>query len=156
MTNQLFGKNEPWNGKTFGASNVGINRFVQTKKEDSNEKNSSTSIRKTHNFAYTIQPSIFGGSSIQLKYSPYQGNLSLWKTMVDELRIIKVPKGKIERSNQQNNGDNTDYILLGMGSMAWSGGMYNCQPFCLHKSTISQSTTSLSKADSSKVSLASK
>ncbi len=46
--------------------------------------------------------------------------------MVDEVRLLKVPI--IEDDEEK-----FDLILLGMGSMAWSGGMYNCQPFCLYR-----------------------
>ncbi len=138
----LFGRFEAWNGKEFGLSPppdeskstnsslkkqyVGVNRFIQKKK---------AIIRKTHNFDYSITSSILGRSSIQLKYSPYQGNLSLWKTMVDELRIIEIPKVEKDSDSSNDQGvERSDYILLGMGSMGWSGGMYNCQPFCLYKS----------------------
>lgn len=93
-------------------------------------------IRKEHKFDYSTEsPSIFGRSSIQLKYSRYQRKLSPWNTMVDEVRILKIPiveemKGITDYDNMGNN--KFDYILLGVGSMAWSGGMYNCQPFCLY------------------------
>lgn len=91
---------------------------------------------KEHSFDYTItststKPSLFSDestkiSSIQLKYEKYQSPLSLWRTMVDEVRLLKVPI--IEDDEEK-----FDLILLGMGSMAWSGGMYNCQPFCLYR-----------------------
>lgn len=51
--------------------------------------------------------------------------------MVDEVRLLKVPimeDNEIKQSEEQ-----FDLILLGMGSMAWSGGMHNCQPFCLYR-----------------------
>lgn len=131
ITNVLFGKNTPWKGKAFGAVSandsldqkrrVGINRFME-----------QTSIRKTHKFDYSIESSFFGRSSIRLNYSPYQGNLSLWKTMVDEVRVVEVP-------NRSEGEDHRDIILLGMGSMGWSGGMYNSSPFCLYKSSKSES-----------------
>ena len=75
-----------------------------------------------HLFQYTLCPSRFlndGSKSILLKYSEYQGLFSLWKTMEDEVRILKPPtKG-------------CDVILIGLGSMGWSGGFWNGAPFCL-------------------------
>jgi hypothetical protein len=63
-----------------------------------------------------------GDSTILLDYSRNQNILSPWKTMKDEIRILR-------RDNI--NGENDIAILLGVGSMAWSGGFLNCQPFCL-------------------------
>ena len=115
--------NKLWNGKQFGYAKdelIGINRF----------KGDKDVPYKVHKFDYSIAPSIFGKSSIRLNYSSHQGLLSLWKTMVDEVRILKFPRvdNNIEESKEQ-----FDIILLGVGSMAWSGGMYNSQPFCLYQ-----------------------
>jgi hypothetical protein len=125
ITNKLFGKNTKWNGKEFRFKNdkyVGINRFIL------NENNGESPMKKVHNFDYSISSSIFGNSSIRLEYARHQGLTSLWKAMVDEVRVIKVPI-----IDEANEGEKKfDLILLGAGSMAWSGGMYNCQPFCLH------------------------
>ncbi len=55
--------------------------------------------------------------------------------MIDEVRVIEIPnQNAYEGKGTQNITNQKEYIILGMGSMAWSGGMYNCQPFCLHKS----------------------
>ena len=45
--------------------------------------------------------------------------------MVDELRVLKLPE------------DSSVEVMIGMGCMAWSGGMLNASPFCLwrHKDT---------------------
>lgn len=46
--------------------------------------------------------------------------------MKDELRVVKAIRDeKLAK---------TTILLLGMGSMKWSGGMYNAAPFCLWKS----------------------
>ena len=44
----------------------------------------------------------------------------IWGGMVDELRVIPVPKSRRKQ-----------HILLGMGYFNWSGGVWNAAPFCL-------------------------
>lgn len=60
--------------------------------------------------------------SLVTRYHAYFPFLSLWHSMVDELRILPETE------------DGTR-ILLGMGSMGWSGGQLNCSPFCLVKTS---------------------
>jgi hypothetical protein len=125
--------NKQWNGKEFGIRThkngiIGINRFYPNGKNGCND----ATMEKVHNFDYAASsPSIFGNTSIQLNYSRHQGIFSLWKTMVDEVRILEIPS---PRKQLSNGTEQSDFILLGVGSMAWSGGMYNCQPFVLKKS----------------------
>jgi hypothetical protein len=108
LTHQLFGLRvgRNWNGKAFGGSGKGINRFT-TKERTATE----------HVFEYSLQDSnIVGDSqSVRIDYWDYQSSVSMWKTMRDEVRFIP---GDVE-------------LLLGMGSMGWSGGSKNCSPFCL-------------------------
>jgi hypothetical protein len=123
---------------------IGVNRFIPNKNKDDNINNDNISsssndeMKKVHNFDYSLSSSIFGRSSIKLDYSRHQGQLSLWKTMVDEVRVLKVPN-----SSGETNDEKFDLILIGAGSMLWSGGMYNCQPFCLYQAP-SATPTSLS------------
>lgn len=113
MTNVLFalGPGRKWNGKRFENSGVnGVNRFFTEK-----ESKRDTKIR----FDVSIQESKLnpGKPSIELKYFNHQSPISPWKTMVDELRMVP----------------GTNDVLLGMGSMAWSGGSANSAPFCLRR-----------------------
>lgn len=113
MTNGFFalGPGRKWNGKRFEKNGVnGINRFFMEKKN-----NQETNIR----FDVSIQESKMNPSKpcIQLKYYNHQSPISPWKTMVDELRLLP----------------GTSDVLLGMGSMAWSGGSANSAPFCLRR-----------------------
>ena len=112
ITNNLFGNRNSWNGKKFQSSGIGINRF-QTRNNDDNN------IIYNHNFDWEIKESaFFGGETLSLDYSNYQGSLSPWKSMKDEVRVLgKTKDGKL--------------IMIGMGCMAWSGGMLNASPFCL-------------------------
>jgi len=110
-----------WIGKSFESNGVGINRF----------RNSSGDEKRTHKFDFKLSPSkVFpGNGSIELTYSPYQKNpLSLWKSMVDELRVLR----KFDAYDEHGHGEKV-LFLLGMGSMGWSGGMYNAAPFLLWK-----------------------
>ena len=116
MTNGLFGKTRRWNGKAFSAGGRGINRFL-------NKGNGSSD--KEHSFDYTIEESKIhsGKPSVKLQYANYQSRFSLWKTMVDEVRVVP------GNSN----------VLIGFGAMAWSGGMKNSAPFCLTQAHLSES-----------------
>jgi hypothetical protein len=113
MTHGLFalGSGRRWAGKRFGKNGEsGINRFFN--------KNTNSHDTKI-NFDVSIQHSSLhaGNPCIRLRYFDHQSPVSLWKTMVDELRIIP----------------GYDDVLLGMGAMAWSGGSANSAPFCLHR-----------------------
>eukprot|EP00977_Amphora_coffeiformis_P017591 scaffold5798_cov173-Amphora_coffeaeformis.AAC.5 len=113
LTNSFFGWGRRWNGKAFYDGQVGINRF--------RSKNDLSKMETEHRFDYSIAPSRIDPtrSSVTLKYSRYQKLFSLWKTMVDELRVLQLPEGSpIE-------------VLICMGCMDWSGGMLNASPFCL-------------------------
>lgn len=105
---------------------VGENRF-----SDKN-MNSKTILHQQHPFDYFISESKLKGRGILLDYSRYQGILSPWKSMKDEVRILRRLRNVIsEKDNCDNNDVEEITILLGVGSMAWSGGFLNCQPFCL-------------------------
>jgi hypothetical protein len=110
ISNQLFGiKNgRKWNGKVFGNSGVGINRFL-----------AGQTTRKEHKFDYSIQSSKVDpkGNAVRLIYSKYQPLYSPWNTMSDEVRLLP---GSVD-------------ILIGMGCMGWSGGFLNAAPFCLSR-----------------------
>ena len=117
ITNGLFGMGRTWNGKSFGSESKGMNRFFGRRKD--NDANTRI-IETEHGFEYTIQQSKIlptGQESIQLKYSKYHLPISMFYTMMDELRLVP----------------GHDDVLIGMGCMGWSGGMLNCQPFCLWK-----------------------
>jgi hypothetical protein len=104
---------------------------------------STTVILKTekeHVFEYKLDPSRLypHESSICLDYTNSQGTLSLWKGMKDELRVLPTTPTSISSSiaMDENTGSNsmTKYdILIGLGSLRWSGGIYNCSPFCLYR-----------------------
>lgn len=124
ITHALFAKRgsflskKMWNGKSFGDNAIGVNRFFTSKKN-------AIQHYKNHKFDYKISPSsFFKNKSLQLSYENYQNNLSLWKSMRDEIRIVKTIR----------DGNSKTMLLLGMGCMQWSGGMYNAAPFCLWKS----------------------
>ena len=126
LTHGLFGMGRTWNGKAFAldsqqqenavvdgitktTTKQGVNRFFG--------RSDRTSTEFEHSFDFSIASSkiVPNEQSIQLRYSKYQSPFSLWKTMVDEVRIIP----------------GNDDVLIGFGSMAWSGGMLNSAPFCL-------------------------
>lgn len=132
ITNTLFSRNRDWRGKAFGpfstsssaSTAVGINRFLPR-----NNK-SPDSVEKQHRFAYTLSPSkLDSRTSLVLQYGDYQRNkLSLWKSMMDELRMIEVYDDRREDSSIPKTR-----VLLGMGHMAWSGGVWNASPFMLQR-----------------------
>ena len=124
ISNNLFGRNHGlWNGKTFGWNGIGVNRFSSTrqpKKVDGN--NEPLAVENEHHFDFKISPSErFKGKAVSLNYEKYQPMLSPWKSMKDEVRVLR------RRSKRRSK----EGILLGIGSMGWSGSFWNCTPFCL-------------------------
>ena len=113
LTDGLFGKGKRWSGKAFTSSNRGINRFYSSQEENPIQQ---------HSFSYNIGQSRLhpNKNSIRLDYSHDQAPWSLWKTMTDELRLVAV----------LNDGGE---VWIGMGCMAWSGGVWNSSPFCLYR-----------------------
>jgi hypothetical protein len=129
ITNKLFGRGRRWNGKAFADDGrTGINRFVAP---------GSDRHEREHRFDISLERSRLVPAaatehhqplSIVLRYGPYQRNpLSPWKTMRDEIRVVSATAGSDDGQHQQQ------ILLLGMGCMAWSGGMLNCSPFCLYR-----------------------
>ena len=134
-------KDDNGNNNNNSNSNIGINRFYST------QGNVDIDIELEHSFAISIAPSslrhrrndVGNSKSIMLNYSPYQGILSPWKTMVDELRVLKPPplntsNSKSKSRNGSDNDEDGRGILLCVGSMAWSGGYWNGTPFLLVQS----------------------
>ncbi len=131
LTNQLFGGNllpwrllgkaskakGRWKGKAFGGpttpkGGTGINRF--------RTKDGSTFLRHSFDYEITESQVLQGGkAALHLDYSKYQGGLSLWWSMHDEVRVVDVKN------------DNDQSVMIGMGWMGWSGGALNCAPFLL-------------------------
>jgi len=116
--------------------------------------NSNSLLFHKHDFDYSLQKSKFVNDetkSICLKYSKYQSSIftSLWYTMTDELRYITLPittttttTDTVALDNDNDNDNDTERrrrsrrcinknILIGLGSMSWSGGILNCSPFVL-------------------------
>mmetsp|Transcript_30604 Transcript_30604/g.46964 ORF Transcript_30604/g.46964 Transcript_30604/m.46964 type:complete len:251 (+) Transcript_30604:151-903(+) len=114
MTHQLFSKGpRRWDGKSFGKDNKGTNLFRTYE---------GGNIEREHRIDYTVEPSFYGSDkdAISVKYKNYQDIFSLWRTMGDEVKILRT--------------DFTDgEVLLGMGCMGWSGGFLNGSPFCLYR-----------------------
>lgn len=113
MTHQLFafGLNRRWAGKCFERNaEIGSNRFFNEKKRHHDTK-ISFDVSVEESFLQADTP------SIRLTYSKYQPPVSLWKTMIDEVRFVP----------------GTNDVLIGFGSMAWSGGFANGAPFCLRR-----------------------
>lgn len=115
MTHFLFSRGRRWNGKAFGDDKRGINRFV-TKSKSKEELD--------HTFDCQIEKSSLQSDqeSLVLRYKNYQTLRSggwtslLWKSMVDEIRLIDCLNGEC--------------VLIGMGSLGWSGGTYNGSRKC--------------------------
>eukprot|EP01083_Nonionella_stella_P131573 399822_1 len=122
------------NSNSNSNSNIGINRFYSTQ----DNVDIDIDIELEHSFAISIAPSSLrrrrndnddgNSKSIMLNYSPYQGILSPWKTMVDELRVLKPPSLNTSKSKSRKDDRG---ILLCVGSMAWTGGYWNGTPFLL-------------------------
>jgi len=94
---------------------IGINRF--------RSKTNSAKVDQEHKFDVKLSQSKLRGEGCLLDYSLYQEKYSPWKTMVDEVRVL--------RCNPHDDGRDDCSILLGMGSLGWSGAFLNSQPFCL-------------------------
>jgi len=148
ITNRLFGKGRRWNGKAFHlSSGKGHNRFesvssqeMSTTSKNKINDNTNTShpqqvtmvIARTEDdqfFNFSLSDSRLGadsGQALILEYKNYQQNRlwSPWKSMVDEIRIVP---------STFSNSDDCELLLLGWGSMGWSGGKLNASPFCLYR-----------------------
>ena len=127
-----------WNGKAFrpnrptsspsSSMGFGINRFAG--KDD----NGSVANFKRHAFDYDLKPSrVFPGTanrdSLCLDYSRYQSlPISLWSSMKDEMRVVRVEQNEEESS--------THVVMVGMGWMEWSGGPLNCSPFLIEGNVL--------------------
>ena len=118
------------------------NRRRRTTKTSKISSSSTTVILKTereHVFDYQMEPSRLHphDSSICLSYQNHQGKLSLWKGMKDELRVLPTTTSSAPTSttvDENNSWNRPKYdILIGLGSLSWSGGIYNCSPFCLYR-----------------------
>jgi hypothetical protein len=152
LTNGLFGKGRKWNGKLFdGHDGRGRNRFFSSSKTTNEQihpvSSESTTIDTEHTFDLSVAPSRLGVSIKEelqdndnsntdsnsnqatphemmkvalCDYTQHQSRFSLWYSMKDELRVVKCSNGQ---------------IVLGLGSMGWSGSIWNASPFCLWRET---------------------
>jgi hypothetical protein len=133
ITNQLFGKGRQWNGKSFasctGNPPSGVNRFERYTNRRTNKRQWTVTLatETDHGFDYEVVSSSSlsaagGGSAaaaaVVIRYGRHQPFFSLWRSMRDELRVLPGSDGT---------------ILIGLGSMAWSGGPLNAAPFCLYR-----------------------
>lgn len=92
-----------------------------------------------HDFEYCLRESALGlttgntnsNTSLCLKYTNHQAPLSLWYTMQDELRIVTLPKTVLASTLSNEAQQQQQQVLLGIGYMAWSGGIWNASPFVL-------------------------
>jgi len=130
LTDRLFGKGRKWNGKAFYPQNKdyisgdGVNRFLSIGEKGLPETE--------HKFDWSLESSHIDpkSKSLLLAYHRFQGRLSPWRGMRDEVRVLQVQNGR-------RLGDG-GCILIGMGCMDWSGafwrnGFMNCAPFCLYR-----------------------
>ena len=136
ITHQLFGGGQRWAAKIFDKGGLtGINGFCRSTKKD---KESTPVLQHRHAFDVSVQPSRLRPDlqSIQLRYhrrrcpkitTTHHLSFLLWTTMVDELRIVPV----------QEHEDASVEVLLGLGSLAWSGGVWNASPFVLWRNKTS-------------------
>ena len=140
VTHVLFSRNRKWIGKEIFDSKTNIQSSEN--KGLANEKKEITSgcnrffsksttpqtVEMEHKFDVTISPSrLDSKSSLRLKYANYQSSFSLWKSMVDELRMIDV---LVDENSQTK-----ETVLLGIGCMSWSGGIMNAAPFLMRKAS---------------------
>jgi hypothetical protein len=51
--------------------------------------------------------------------------------MIDEVRVLNITCSAT--THEGENDDNNLQILIGLGCMAWSGGVLNSSPFCLYR-----------------------
>lgn len=72
--------------------------------------------------------------SVVIRYNKYQSFFSLWKTMIDEVRVLKY----FDDSTLSNGDENAIEVMIGFGCMAWSGGVLNSSPFCLYRTKKKQ------------------
>lgn len=135
------------------APRLGTNRFRRYYNTDDYDSVIETGasqrdiVTTQHQFDYLIEPSRIqrGTKSLITRYHRYQtlSFISPWYTMKDELRVV--PNHVLLEILQKARGDVGGAaaastrscpvdVLLGMGSMAWSGGALNSAPFCLIKS----------------------
>lgn len=122
-----------WKGKAFAkptsvsnsnSSGYGINRF------ESSSKDIKSKTFQRHAFDYEIANSKLlpednnkNNLCLRVNYAKYQSlPISLWASMRDELRVVDV------------DADKSNVVLIGVGSMGWSGGALNCSPFLLERS----------------------
>ena len=75
-----------------------------------------------HKFALLLSPSKIDPESLSLvlRYNPFQSFFSLWRTMRDEMRVLRLDLADGE-------------VMIRAGCMAWSGGMLNASPFCAYR-----------------------
>jgi hypothetical protein len=148
ITNGLFGKGRRWNGKSFAVAtsatkNLGSNRFeafsqFRTKYNQKKDIPASvTVVLKTeteHSFEFDHGDSRLSphGPCVSIRYSRFQRPFSLWKSMVDEVRILPTAL-KVDHQPSKNDKSVEYEALIGIGSMAWSGGVLNCSPFYLYR-----------------------
>mmetsp|Transcript_9915 Transcript_9915/g.9602 ORF Transcript_9915/g.9602 Transcript_9915/m.9602 type:complete len:263 (-) Transcript_9915:149-937(-) len=132
LSNTFFAKNHGnWKGKKFdrkrsSSEGDGINRFSPRNSKYPKEDNGlPQKMELEHRFDCQIESSLLDtGKVLSLKYANYQSPFSLWHSMRDEVRVLKLSNG--------------DKILVGLGGMKWSGafwrdGMMNACPFLLWK-----------------------
>lgn len=143
-----------WNGKRFdGVQMKGINRFVpfsETSDASFNQQTQilssegivsvddetakiTTTVVEQHPFDISINPSSVqqNKQSVVIRYGQYQSIVSLWKTMVDEIRIL--PLSVILDETTLPSAATDIEVMIGLGCMKWSGGMLNASPFCLYR-----------------------
>lgn len=137
LTDRLFGMGRKWNGKQFGkdpsSPQQGINRFFPRghRRPKGDRATTTTPPQETtitkHTFDMKILPSKLGARemSLVLDYSRHQFPLSPWRTMMDEIRVVRVGEG--------GGADEDARVLIGLGYMAWSGGKLNSSPFLLYR-----------------------
>jgi hypothetical protein len=149
LTHSLFGRGGLWNGKCFEQQNgEGINRFVMVERDDKPKPTTaspddSSKLYFNHKFDYSLEPSHLSSNlqSLELRYRKHQhfskgGWTSLlWKSMVDEVRMVECSNGEC--------------LLLGFGTMGWSGGIWNGSPFLLYRQSNNNDVRIASKASTS-------
>jgi len=113
LTQTLFSRGDRlWNGKIFVNDNFGTNRFITRDGVSQTE----------HKFELLLSPSKIDPEhlSLVLRYNPFQSFFSLWRTMRDEMRVLRLDLADGE-------------VMIGAGCMAGSGGMLNASPFCAYR-----------------------
>lgn len=142
ITNKLFGRGQRWLGKAYmaptaattlnGINGIGKNRF-QSRHKSRNNQQEASSLEEIldRTFDYSIESSALSSRSLFNRYASHRPLFSspislLWRGMVDELRVIKLPTNTKTRKDESSG-----IILLGMGYFTWSGGVWNLAPFCL-------------------------